>query len=101
VMRGDPLVPSLVSDHCIMKRKSRNVSLLWMAEDMSVDWAFLTNHAQVLIASRAIPASACVTLASVWGLLSGKALVPQRTSSRLPLGDSSSATVGSTRGRAA
>ena len=32
-----------------MKIKSRNVRLLWMAENTAPGWAFLTNHAQVLV----------------------------------------------------
>lgn len=32
-----------------MKNRSRNVSLLWMAEKTTPGWTFLTNHAQVLI----------------------------------------------------
>src|ERR1700760_4033286 len=32
-----------------MKNESRNVRLLWMAEDTAPSWRFLTNHAQVLV----------------------------------------------------
>ena len=32
-----------------MKIKSRNVRLLWMADNTAPGWAFLTNHAQVLV----------------------------------------------------
>src|SRR6201982_2327291 len=32
-----------------MKIESRNVILLWMSEHAAPGWAFLTNHAQVLV----------------------------------------------------
>ncbi len=36
-------------DSYSMKIKSRNVRLLWMAENTAPTWTFLTNHAQVLV----------------------------------------------------
>jgi len=36
-------------DYCIMKIESRYDNLLWMTENAAPEWAFLTNHARVLI----------------------------------------------------
>ena len=71
---------SSIPDHHTMKHESRNVRLIFVVENSTPGWTFLTNHAQVLVCIASIPACACAISASMSGSPSGPRTGSSRTS---------------------